>query len=317
MSFPLIGNEKIRPSVENFILEKRIPHAIIVEGDEGTGRHTLAYFLANAAVCGKQDAPCRACRNCSLVASNSHPDITVIAPLEDKKNISVLQIRELREEAYIKPHESEKKVFIIDFAETMNPQSQNTLLKILEEPPEAVMFILITKSKASLLETIISRCVTLSLNVPEYSKCFDFIKSKTNEEDGKIENALSSSQNNIGKALEILKGNLGRETEIAAKDFLEAMLKADSLAMLSAVVGFQKNRVAADMFIKDLRYLISLRIKKDVSSIFTKPLMAFYNCLPEYEQCLATNINLNLLFCSITCKATELFGGKNDRSYIG
>ena len=317
MMFPLIGNEKIRLSVENFILSKRIPHAILIEGDHGTGRHTLTNFLANAAVCAQENAPCGSCRNCSLVKSLSHPDIVTIAPLDGKKSIAVKQIRQAREEAYIKPHEAEKRVFIIDCADTMNAESQNALLKVLEEPPKTVMFILIAESKAALLDTIISRCVVLSLTSPEFSKGFEYIKKNTQKEDFVIEQALNSSQNNIGKALEILDGNLGTDTEIAANEFLEALLNNDSLSMLSAVARFEKNWVATDKFIKDLKYLIAQKIKNDPQSYFAKPLVAFYNCLPEYEQSLATNINLNLLFCSMTCKAGKLFGGKNDRSYIG
>ncbi len=296
MIFPLIGNDKVRLTVENFVNENRIPHAIIIEGDYGTGRHTLAKFLSNAAVGEQADL-------------SNHPDITLIAPEEKKKNIAVSQIRDLREEAFIKPHKADKRVFVIDFADTMNTQSQNALLKVLEEPPKTVMFILIVQNKASLLDTIISRCVILSLNSPEFSKGFEFIKSISKKEDEDIANALKGSQNNIGKALEILKGNKGSVTEIAAGEYLKAMLKADSMAMLSVMSRFEKDRVATDKFIKDLKYVVINKIKSDVNSVYTKSLVAFYNCLPEYEQSLATNINLNLLFCSMTCKATELFGG--------
>lgn len=317
MIFPLVGNDKIHLSIEGFVSGKRIPHAIIIEGDKGTGRHTLANFLSSASLCDGGDAPCGSCKNCILINSNSHPDVSVITPLDNKKNIAVSQIRELREEAYIKPHQANKRVFIIDFADTMNPQSQNALLKVLEEPPQTVMFILIVESKSALLDTIISRCVILSLNAPEFSVAFNYIKSKTDKDYDLIKQSLESAQNNIGKALEILNGSLGTKTEVAAKEFLEAMLKADSLSMLSILSQFEKNRVETDKFIKDLKYLIAVKIKNDTNSFFAKPLTAFYNCLREYEQSLSTNINLNLLFCSMTCKAVQLFGGKNDRSYIG
>ncbi len=296
MIFPLVGNDKIRLTVENFVREKRIPHAIIIEGDYGTGKHILAKFLSNAAVGEEVDL-------------NNHPDITVISPLEKKKSILIDQIRNLREETYIKPHKAEKRVFIIDFADTMNIQSQNALLKVLEEPPKTVMFILIVQNKASLLDTIISRCVILSLNSPEFSVCLDYVKSVSKKTDDEITDALNSSQNNIGKTLEILRGKKGSETEITAKEFLNVMLKADSFAMLSLLAKFEKDRLAADKFIKDLKFSIINKIKNDVGSVYAKPLVLFYNKLPEYEQSLATNINLNLLFCRMTCNATELFGG--------
>lgn len=296
MIFPLVGNEKIKLSVENFVKEERIPHAILIEGDYGSGRHTLAKFLSGAIIDNETDF-------------YSHPDITVIAPEDKKKSISVSQIRDLREESVVKPHQANKRVFIIDPADTMNDSAQNALLKVLEEPPKTVMFILIVTNKSVLLETIISRCVVLSLTSPQKSVALDYIKSVSKKSEEEITQALGSSQNNIGKALELLKGKKGSNTEIAANAFLAAMLKGDSFTMLSEIKRFEKDRVLADKFIKDLKYAVVNKIKSDVGSIYAKPLTYFYNCLPEYEQSLATNINLNLLFCSMTCKATELFGG--------
>lgn len=317
MIFPLAGNDKIRLSVTNFIAEKRIPHAIIIEGESGTGKSTLAVYLAKAAVCSGENPPCRSCKNCNLVESVSHPDITVIEPEDNKKNISVSQIRDLRSDAYIKPHQAAKRVFIIEQADTLNPQAQNALLKVLEEPPETVMFVLCVKSKSALLETIISRCVVLSLSSPEFSVAFGYIKNSTDFPENEIKDALASSKNNIGKALEILNGNMGTKAEISAKEFLEAMIKADSLEMLSVLSRFEKNRVETDKFINGLKYTVANKIRENTDSFYAKPLMAFYNSLRDYEQSLATNINLNLLFCSMTCKAVQLFGGANDRSYIG
>ena len=296
MIFPLVGNEKIKLSVENFVKEERIPHAILIEGDYGSGRHTLAKFLSGAIIGNETDF-------------HSHPDITVIAPEDKKKSISVSQIRNLREESVVKPHQANKRVFIIDPADTMNDSAQNALLKDLEEPPKTVMFILIATNKSVLLETIISRCVVLSLTPPQKSVALDYIKSVSKKSEEEITKALGSSQNNIGKALELLKGKKGSNTEIAANAFLAAMLKGDSFTMLSEIKRFEKDRVLSDKFIKDLKYAVVNKIKSDVGSVYAKPLTNFYNCLPEYEQSLATNINLNLLFCSMTCKATELFGG--------
>ena len=114
MIFPLVSNEKTALTVKNFIKEQRIPHAILILGDGGVGKHTLADFLAKAIVCGKSDAPCDMCDNCRLADSKNHPDISTVAPEDDKKSIVISQIRELRQEAFVKPHKTLKKVFIID-----------------------------------------------------------------------------------------------------------------------------------------------------------------------------------------------------------
>jgi len=302
----IVGNDKLCGTVENFINEKRIPHAILIEGDYGTGKHTLANFISKAIVCGCSDAPCESCHNCHLADVGSHPDITFIAPLDNKKNISVDQIRQLREETVVKPHQAEKRVFIIDCADTMNDYAQNALLKVLEEPPKTVMFILIAESKSSLLSTIISRCVILTLNTPEFSVAFSYLKSNTDFKDTLIKEALELEKNNIGRALNVLNGQSSSSTEAAANEFLNFAIDGDQYSMLKLLNPYSKNRVDADKFIKDFKYLIAKRIRQSPKSHLTKPLMAVYDAIPEFEDSLLTNINLNLLFCNLTCKITEL-----------
>ena len=82
MSFPLAGNERIKAAVLAAIAERRIPHAILIEGDKGTGRHTLASFISEAAVCDGENAPCGVCRGCHLAKTSAHPDISVTAPID-------------------------------------------------------------------------------------------------------------------------------------------------------------------------------------------------------------------------------------------
>lgn len=162
MIFPS-ENTKAALAVKNFIATRRIPHAILIEGINDAANYELAVYIATAAVCSGDTAPCGSCLNCHQATVKTHPDISYIAPPEGKKNLSVDQIRELRADAFVKAHSAEKRVFIIESAHRMNPQAQNALLKVLEEPPANVIFILLVPSKTMLLDTIISRCVLLSL----------------------------------------------------------------------------------------------------------------------------------------------------------
>lgn len=302
MSFPLIGNSKIRQSVENFLLENRMPHAILIEGDEGTGKHTLARFLANAAVCQGENVPCGVCKGCKLAAGNNHPDITVISPLENKKNIAISQVRELKADAYIKPHVSQKKVFVIDYADTLNEQSQNALLKILEEPPLGVIFILIAQTKASFLETIISRCVVLTLSTPDVSLSVDYIADKTDYTIDEIESALKTAQNNIGRALNLLAGKTATDAEL----FFKYMLKKDYWAMLKTTAKAEKSRIEASLFFTDLKRITASFVRKNTSSVTASAMARFYNEICELEKSLSLNINLGLLFCTLVSRAEKL-----------
>ncbi len=307
MSFPLVGNSKIALALTNALREKRLPHAILIEGDPGTGRHTLANFISAAAVCSSDNVPCKKCKNCGLQKVGSHPDIMITAPEEGKKNIAVAQIRALRSEAYIKPHLASCRVFIIDCADTLNEQSQNALLKVLEEPPGNAVFILIAESKASLLETIISRCVVLTLSCPETDIALEYIKETTEYPEVDISAALSSSQNNIGKALMILKGNTDTKTSAAAKEFLEQMLRSNNWGMLSVTAPFEKNRIEADKFFKDLKYFTAKELRINPKSFKAASLSKFYEELCVLEKSLASNINLSLLFSILTATAAEIF----------
>ena len=182
MIFPLVSNKRIKSSIEALISSSRLPHAIIIEGDLGTGKRTLAKFLAKASVCDEAERPCGACRNCHLAEIGSHPDIEVVSPEEKKVSITKDQIEALRTIAYHSAHTAKRRVFIIEQANTMNPASQNKLLKVLEEPPSDVVFILITPSAEALLETVVSRCLVLSLFTPTFEEALEYLTVVTQDE---------------------------------------------------------------------------------------------------------------------------------------
>ncbi len=305
MSFPLAGNSKICQSIENALEEHRLPHAILIDGDVGTGRHTLSAYLSRAIVCSGEKVPCFNCHNCHLASDNNHPDITVLVPEEGKKSISVKQIRQLKANAYIKPHTANSKVFVIDYADTLNEESQNALLKVLEEPPQNTFFILIAESKASLLTTVISRSVTFSLNVPTSEEALDYISSKTSYQTEDIVNVLKDTRNNIGRALEILKGNSDAKTSHLAKEFLQSALRGDQWGMLNILIPFEKNRVETSNFFKDLKIYVVEEIKKNPKSVRASSLSKFYDTLLILEKSLVTNINLPLLFADLVAVAKK------------
>ena len=150
-----------------FTASSRLSHAYIVSAptQEDSLRH--AGRIAAAAVCSSAVRPCGQCRNCRKAEAGIHPDIRLVARLVDdkgveKKNILVDQMRELALDAVVLPNEAEGKAYIIRDADTMNENAQNAALKLFEEPPKGVVFILCVTNPASLLPTVRSRCVELS-----------------------------------------------------------------------------------------------------------------------------------------------------------
>lgn len=139
-------------------------HAYIVWGCSSDARSAYARRLAAAMICeGSGNRPCGKCVHCEKAKRGVHPDIIEVELLNQKREITVNQVRALREDAFIMPNEARKKVYIIDHA--INVRAQNALLKILEEPPGSVSFILTVQSTAELLPTVRSRCTAASTEV--------------------------------------------------------------------------------------------------------------------------------------------------------
>ena len=309
MSFPLICNEKINASLTSQISSGRLPHAIILEGEKGLGKHTLAAYISKVLVCEGEKKPCFNCRSCHLAESGNHPDIITVAPEDKKKNIAVAQIRDIRQKAFVKPHISSKRAFIIDKAETMNDQAQNALLKILEEPPESVVFILITESGAALLPTVISRCVIYRLSPADISTAENWISNNLRLKADKeaVHSALTASKGNIGRALEILRKKSSSPAEAAAKEFAGIIFSANEFELLTILSEFEKDRPSADVFLSALKYEIAELLKENYANIGkAKVLTELYGRIDGFLEALKTNINLALLFGAVVSTVKQL-----------
>lgn len=154
--------EGVRHRLENSL--SRLSHAYIISGPPGSGTNALADLMAAAYVCsGEGDRPCGICPGCRKASGNIHPDIIHLTVPEGKRNITVEQVRQLRADAYIRPNEAARRVFVIEDAQAMNDSAQNALLKVLEDGPDYLSFLLVAEHPQQLLPTIRSRCETLSL----------------------------------------------------------------------------------------------------------------------------------------------------------
>lgn len=152
---------------------ERLSHAYIISSPSEKVREDVALELAAAALCssaGKR--PCGVCRDCRKVMNGVHPDLTWIKRLADdggkqKREILIDQIREMGADAFVLPNEASGKVYIIKDADTMNERAQNAALKIFEEPPVNVRFLLCAENPEKLLVTVRSRCAEIRRNAED------------------------------------------------------------------------------------------------------------------------------------------------------
>ncbi|HHW45549.1 MAG TPA: DNA polymerase III subunit delta' [Clostridiales bacterium] len=257
--FEFAGNQSVISTINKMILSRTLPHAILIEGEEGCGKRTLAGYIAKSAVCTGTVPLCGECANCR--ATNS-PDIIHVTS-GGKKSIQVDDIREIRQRASVFPHQSPKQVFVIERADTMTPQAQNALLKILEEPPEFVIFILIAESGLSLLPTILSRCMRFTLKPPEINQAADYLLRKTGKDREAVERAATDAGGNIGKALVLLSGAKESQTVEDAKAIIEALKSGTSLDLLRLCHPYEQDRGKALELLKALEsQLLNLLTQK-------------------------------------------------------
>ena len=159
----VIISDTARAALEAAAAERRIPHAVVLEGTDSENRAKAAYELARAAVCSGERPPCGECHSCMKALKRIHPDITVLSKPEKKAFYPIDDIRAVKTDAYIAPGEADMKVYIFSEAQFLNTASQNALLKLIEEPPKRAMFILTCPSVSYLLETVRSRAPSFFL----------------------------------------------------------------------------------------------------------------------------------------------------------
>ena len=302
MIFPLAGNDGVKNSITNLLALKRFPHAVIIEGEELSGKTLLTNYIVSALLCEEQNAPCGKCRACSLAAAGTHPDLFLTTLNDKKKNIAVEQIRKLKVDAYIRPQMSNKKVFVIDYADTMNAQSQNAILKVLEEPPGDTVFLLQVRSRSALLPTIISRCVTYTLNEPDLNEAAEYLSQKHNIDVNEAKELLRQNNNSIGRSEENLKSKKNG-VYLIASEYLDLAFDGGVYDLIRLTAPLEKDRVKAGEFYSHLSYLLLTRIKScAVRGNSIKRDSKYLEVVKEAQEALKSNINLTLLFCETAAK---------------
>lgn len=128
---------------------------------EGTGKSGSGSGGEGADEGGER--PCGACKSCRKVEKGVHPDLQIVEKLPDKTQLTVEQVRKLRSEAYVRPNEAPRKVYLLRRAWQMNDEAQNAFLKVLEEGPAYAVFLLLSPNPSALLPTIRSRCQQVNI----------------------------------------------------------------------------------------------------------------------------------------------------------
>lgn len=241
--------------------EHRLPQSICLEGEPGSGRTALALALAGAVLCERQEGEmCGECRPCQKVLRGVHRDVRLVEDIPTKEQVDF--IRELRADAYIGPHEGRAKVIILTDAGRLSRDSQNILLKVLEEPPEDTCFILTCDNKFRLLPTILSRVTTVALRPLPVEECARLLEQrfpkKTREE---CREAAVLAAGSPGEGERILTRPQAAKRARAARELLRAMAQNSVWEILAAGAPFEagsKSRQEYGLFLEAALRMVML-----------------------------------------------------------
>ena len=269
----------------------RLPHTIILEGGSENDRLNLARLLARVHVCSGENAPCGVCPDCVKAGKGFHPDIFEAVATEGNKDpLKVDAVREIRSNAFVFPNEAARRVFILHNMNFSNEQAQNALLKILEEPPEYVRFVLTCPVSSALLQTILSRAAVYSLG-QQLGDSLNEKHSAACEKAGQIAKALVSPN----------EFDLMRETGVFEKDAELMTLVLGQLRLVFRDAAAKKQSPSAAVLSASSEQASLL-----ARSLTTAQLVRLIDVVGELERAQALNANKALLvtrFCSQLRKA--------------
>ncbi len=218
----LFGNREQKKMLANMIENGTFPHAMILAGPLGSGKHLLAEEIAASLLCHNRQnqahpLPCGFCPACQKIKAHQCPDLTYVAPEEGKTQITVEKIRALRADMVLAANDSDYKIYVIEGGDSMNAAAQNALLISLEEPPKGVIILLLCEQTEKLLPTVKSRCQTVRTELFEPEEIDRFLTNEKaaqklkNEKPERYAALLESSRGSIGAALRYLEGtSLGK-----------------------------------------------------------------------------------------------------------
>ena len=220
-------------------------HAFLIGGKEGVGKKNFSFLLSQLILCKEKHEyfPCNACQPCKLFNTSNHPDFYTIKMEEGKKKISINQIKELQTNFYESSFLNGNKIFLIENAEFLSKDASDSLLKVLEEPPENTHFIITSHRTKQLSATIQSRCSEVFINNPPKQEIENWLKQE------------NISDENLKLALDLVPGRPLKIKELLDDNILDS--RNNFITEISQLIKKGKNIISlSEEWPKDQRALV-------------------------------------------------------------
>ena len=274
--------------------QQRLPHAIVMTGVKGLGKRALADQMVATLLCRDDNAsePCGQCHSCQLFMAGSHPDHTVIEPEESGKQIKIDQIRALKDKQQLTPSVAKWKTVIICPAENMNINSNNSLLKLLEEPQDNTLIILITAKPEYLPITILSRCQKIALSAPTQHEAINWLQQQDSFDSAIIDQLLPLAKGAPLAVVEMLKTDILPKIQQIEADF-RSLLQGQVNPVIMAKDWQQYD---LNMVFNHLQNLVKkniILVQKQQNTQDSKRSWHIYDCIIAVIKLISSSNNIN------------------------
>ncbi|OWZ83640.1 DNA polymerase III subunit delta' [Natranaerobius trueperi] len=286
-----VGQKNIIDSLRSQLVKNEIGHAYLFFGPEGQGKSTLSQVFASSILCKNFDnnkGPCGVCLSCQKVLKGIHPDLIYIG--EKDKSIKIEDIRKIKHSVSYQPTESDKKIFLINNVENMTRESANSILKVLEEPPEYVIFLLTANELQRLLSTVTSRCETYHLTSLKEFEVREVLNRQVDVEEEELKLAVSLSNGLVGRGLAILKDESYQKMIDNARKITEDLSRFSRMDALKWAEEID-NSDRPEEFLELINILLKEKFFDDQKVISRDMLYSIIEIILHTKGKLLTNVN--------------------------
>jgi DNA polymerase-3 subunit delta' len=321
------GHNDVIEFFQNVIENNNLSHSYIFDGLKGIGKKHFAINLSKTIFCKNNTVDaCEVCDQCKKISHGNHLDFLVIEP--EGSSIKNEQIKDFQEFLSYKPNESEKKIVIINDSNLMTVSAQNTILKILEEPPAYALIIFISQNSNKLLETIQSRCQIIRFHPLKKTIIEEYLIKEQGLDQESAEFIANFSNGNFSKAYKAAEDQEFLEIRNQIIDYTNTLLLNKKIKSIQGIEILQKNKknieLIFDIMIGWIRDILIIQrtndydivmnrdkidsIKKQAYRLVDRDLVKIIQLIEETIKNIEMNVNFKLAIDHLVLEIIQVGG---------